>query len=141
VELVDRAACILGNVSLTFASPATTWLAPTLFRHSGEMVLKQSTPICAASQRTTQKMSMNTASWDAGTSQRDNFLTRLATLADAVLRARARRRTQGALADLDDHILDDIGINPATVHRHHQSMTEWVIQSHSGTARLVFIGR
>jgi uncharacterized protein YjiS (DUF1127 family) len=56
-------------------------------------------------------------------------------------RARARRRTEHALAELDDHVLADIGFNPGTVRRTH-SVAEWVLQSNGGTtARLVFFGR
>ena len=45
------------------------------------------------------------------------------------------------LADLDDQTLDDIGADRGHVRRTRQGMTDWVVQTHSGTARLVFIGR
>ena len=86
-------------------------------------------------------MTTNTASWDARSSQPNGFLSTLSFLIQAAFDARARRRTEAALAELDDHALLDIGVDPSDVRRHHRTVTDWVVQSHSGTARLVFIGR
>jgi uncharacterized protein YjiS (DUF1127 family) len=83
-------------------------------------------------------MSTNTAFWGATSSQSHGFFARLAA---PFLDARAKRRTVTALAELDDYALVDIGIDPADVRRSHRAVTDWVVQSHSGTARLVFIGR
>ena len=83
-------------------------------------------------------MTMNTAFWGAESSQTNGFFARIAM---PFLNARAKRRTMTALAELDDHALLDIGVNPSDVHRSHRAVTDWVVQSHSGTARLVFIGR
>ena len=59
----------------------------------------------------------------------------------AVQQDRARRRTHLLLSDLEDHILDDIGVDPSHVRGTRPGAVDWVVQSHSGTARLVFIGR
>jgi len=83
-------------------------------------------------------MTMNTATWGAGSSQTNGVIARFAS---TILNARAKRRTMTALAELDDHALLDIGVNPGDVRRAHHSVADWVVQSHSGTARLVFIGR
>ena len=53
----------------------------------------------------------------------------------------SRRRTSILLADLDDRTLEDIGFETGRVRRTYAGMSDWVVQSHSGTARLVFIGR
>ena len=53
----------------------------------------------------------------------------------------ARRRTNLLLADLDDWTLDDIGVDPSHVRRTRPGTVDWVIQTRSGTERLVFIGR
>lgn len=54
---------------------------------------------------------------------------------------RARRRTHLLLSDLEDHVLDDIGVDPSHVRGTRPGAVDWVVQSQSGTARLVFIGR
>jgi hypothetical protein len=45
------------------------------------------------------------------------------------------------VADLDDHILNDIGLNPQVVRRPRAEIQDWVVDARSGPARLVFIGR
>jgi hypothetical protein len=37
-------------------------------------------------------------------------------------------------------MLEDIGFETGRVRRSRTAMANWVVQSHSGTARLVFIG-
>ncbi len=86
-------------------------------------------------------MSKNTGVWGAERPQSIGFLSLISGAMSAVSRARARRRTERMLAELDDHALVDIGLNPGEVHRNNRSVADWVLQSHSGTARLVFIGR
>ncbi len=86
-------------------------------------------------------MSTNTANWGAERPQEIGFVTLLSNAVKAVAHARTQRRTQMALAELDDHALLDIGVNPGDVRRNHRAVTDWVLQSHSGTARLIFIGR
>lgn len=52
-----------------------------------------------------------------------------------------RRRTVMLLADLDDHILRDIGLNPGEIRRPRNELRDWVVDGRAGPARLVFIGR
>jgi len=73
--------------------------------------------------------------------QPDDLASMLTSLFARLRQGWARRRTNLALADLDDRILDDIGYDAGRVRRPHATLTDWVVQSHSGTARLVFIGR
>jgi len=86
-------------------------------------------------------MTTNAATWGAGSPQSNGVFSAISRVAHAISRARAKRRTAMILADLDDHALLDIGINPGEVRRSHPSARDWVVQSHSGTARLVFVGR
>ncbi len=84
-------------------------------------------------------MTTNTAVWGAEKTQANG-----STLSGIVARLRrnwSRRRTHLLLADLDDHTLDDIGVDPSHVWRTRPGAVDWVLQTHSGTARLVFIGR
>ena len=53
----------------------------------------------------------------------------------------ADRQTRIMLSDLDSRTLEDIGVDPSQARAAWTPMTDWVVQSHSGTARLVFIGR
>jgi len=53
----------------------------------------------------------------------------------------SRRKTEMALAELDDHVLRDIGVDPRDVRRPGSAMRDWVVDGRSGPARLVFIGR
>jgi len=53
----------------------------------------------------------------------------------------SRRKTDMALADLDDHVLKDIGIDPRDVRRPRSQMRDWMVDGRSGPARIVFIGR
>lgn len=53
----------------------------------------------------------------------------------------SRRRTNLLLADLDDLTLKDIGLDRSQVRRTRQGLADWVVQTHSGTSRIVFIGR
>jgi uncharacterized protein YjiS (DUF1127 family) len=71
----------------------------------------------------------------------DGFFASLARFVTEMRRARTRSRTNLVLSDLDDFILDDIGVDPAGVRRRSSGMVDWVVQTQSGTARLVFIGR
>jgi uncharacterized protein YjiS (DUF1127 family) len=52
----------------------------------------------------------------------------------------SRRKTEMLLADLDDHILRDIGVNPSEMRRPRNEIRDWVIDGRAGPARLVFIG-
>lgn len=84
-------------------------------------------------------MTTNTALWGAEASQSETI-----GFSGLIARLRqnwARRRTHVLLADLDDLTLDDIGLDPSHVRRTRPGAVDWVVQTHSGTARLVFIGR
>jgi uncharacterized protein YjiS (DUF1127 family) len=85
-------------------------------------------------------MTTKTATWGAETS-RSGITATLSTLFAAFTRSRSKRRTNFILADLDDHTLDDIGLHPSQVRRTRQGLTDWVIQTQSGTSRIIFIGR
>jgi uncharacterized protein YjiS (DUF1127 family) len=74
-------------------------------------------------------------------STRTGLLAPLAGLVSELKRAWSERRTYLLLADLDDHTLDDIGFHPSQVRRTRQGLTDWVVQTQSGTSRIVFIGR
>ncbi len=86
-------------------------------------------------------MTTNAATWGAGSPQSNGIFSTISRLVHAISRARAKRRTEMILADLDDHALLDIGINPGEFRRSHPSARDWVVQSQTGTARLVFVGR
>jgi len=62
-------------------------------------------------------------------------------LAASLLRYWSRQRTARMIADLDDHILRDIGLNSGDVRRSREAMRDWVLDTRSETGRLVFIGR
>jgi uncharacterized protein YjiS (DUF1127 family) len=59
----------------------------------------------------------------------------------ALKRRWSSRRTNLLLADLDDLTLKDIGLDRGQVRRTRQGLADWVVQTHSGTSRIVFIGR
>jgi uncharacterized protein YjiS (DUF1127 family) len=59
----------------------------------------------------------------------------------ALKRRWSRRRTNILLADLDDQTLKDIGLDRGQVRRTRQGLADWVVQTHSGTSRILFIGR
>jgi uncharacterized protein YjiS (DUF1127 family) len=86
-------------------------------------------------------MTTNAASWGAERPQSTGIFSTISRVVEAISRARSRRRTELILADLDDHALVDIGLNPGEVRRGTRALTDWVVQSHSGTARLIFVGR
>jgi uncharacterized protein YjiS (DUF1127 family) len=86
-------------------------------------------------------MTTKTASWGADRPQSDGIGASLTGLVTGLKQAWARRRTHLILSDLDDHTLDDIGLDPSHVRRTRPGAIDWVVQTHSGTARLVFIGR
>ena len=69
------------------------------------------------------------------------FLAALSGMVATVRRGWSERRTNLLLADLDDHTLDDIGLHPSQVRRTRQGLTDWVVQTQSGTSRIIFIGR
>ena len=71
----------------------------------------------------------------------ENLTSALFRTIDRVRDYRVRRRTHLILSDLEDHILDDIGVDPSHVRGTRPGAVDWVVQSHSGTARLIFIGR
>ena len=56
-------------------------------------------------------------------------------------KAWGRQRTAMVLADLDDHILHDIGLNPGNARRPAATVRDWVVDGRAGPVRLVFIGR
>lgn len=68
------------------------------------------------------------------------FIAALSGLIAEFRRGWSERRTNLLLADLDDHTLDDIGLHPSQVRRTRQGLTDWVIQTNSGTSRIIFIG-
>ena len=84
-------------------------------------------------------MTTKTALWGADTLQSDSF--GFSGLFARLRQNWARRRTHTLLADLDDFTLDDIGLDPSHVRRTRPGAVDWVVQTHAGTARLVFIGR
>jgi uncharacterized protein YjiS (DUF1127 family) len=86
-------------------------------------------------------MNTNAATWGAGRPQQNAIVAIITHIGDAISRARSRRQTTAALAELDDRALLDIGVNPRDVRRSTRAAVDWVVQSHSGTARLIFIGR
>jgi uncharacterized protein YjiS (DUF1127 family) len=86
-------------------------------------------------------MTTKTATWGAESLQPTGINAALSGIAERLRRFRAQRRTHLILADLDDHTLDDIGLDPSHVRRTRPGAIDWVVQTHSGTARLVFIGR
>ncbi len=86
-------------------------------------------------------MTTNAARWGAERPQRTGLFSTILQAAETFSRARAKRRTARALADLDDHVLIDIGLSPSEFRRNERAVTDWVLQSRSGTARLIFIGR
>jgi uncharacterized protein YjiS (DUF1127 family) len=53
----------------------------------------------------------------------------------------SRRRTIRMLADLDDHMLHDIGVDRSQVGRPRHGMTDWVVRTTTGRAQIAFIGR
>ena len=59
----------------------------------------------------------------------------------AVKRRWSRRRTNLVLADLDDQTLKDIGLDRSQVRRMRPGLADWVVQTNSGTQRIVFFGR
>ena len=83
---------------------------------------------------------MSTTTWTGETahpSSRSMFLEAFNT----ALAMWSRRKTAMLVADLDDHILHDIGLDPQNVRRPRAEMRDWVVDAKSGPARLVFIGR
>ena len=72
---------------------------------------------------------------------RGGFIAALSAMIEDLRRGWSERRTNLLLADLDDHTLDDIGLHPSQVRRTRQGLTDWVIQTNSGTSRIIFIGR
>lgn len=52
-----------------------------------------------------------------------------------------QHRTRMILAELDDGTLRDIGLTPSALGRARGGLTDWVVQSRAGGARIVFIGR
>jgi len=69
------------------------------------------------------------------------FIAALSGMVEEIRRGWSERRTNLVLADLDDHTLDDIGLHPSQVRRTRQGLSDWVIQTRSGTSRIIFIGR
>jgi len=82
-------------------------------------------------------MSAQTAAWAS------QELTRTSTTGfwEAAKRRWSRRRTNLLLADLDDQTLKDIGLDRGQIQRSRQGLSDWVVQTQSGTSRLLFIGR
>ena len=85
-------------------------------------------------------MTTKTATWGAESSRSGTAAT-LSTIFATFTRKWSKRRTNFILADLDDHTLDDIGLHPSQVRRTRQGMSDWVVQTQSGTSRIIFIGR
>lgn len=83
-------------------------------------------------------MTTKTATWGAETAPQQTIS--LSGIFATMKRAWSRRRTRLLLADLDDETLYDIGLDPSQVHRH-RGLADWVVQTQSGTSRIVFIGR
>ena len=86
-------------------------------------------------------MATKTALWSAEMLQSDTIGAGFSGLLARLRQNWARRRTHLLLADLDDVTLDDIGLDPSHVRRTRPGAVDWVVQTHAGTARLVFIGR
>jgi uncharacterized protein YjiS (DUF1127 family) len=82
-------------------------------------------------------MTTRTATWDS----RELRPTTSATgLFEAIKRRWSQRRTNLLLADLDDLTLKDIGLDRSQVRRTRQGLANWVVQTNSGTQRIVFFG-
>jgi uncharacterized protein YjiS (DUF1127 family) len=71
-----------------------------------------------------------------------------ASISAALLRAlaswrrrRSRRRTLMLISELDEHVLADIGINPADVRRRQVGRSEWLVAAGPGMQRLMLIDR
>ncbi len=86
-------------------------------------------------------MTTNTATWSAESSRPSGLAAILSRLVARLRQDWTRRRTHILLADLDARTLDDIGFNAGNLRRSRPALVDWVVQTHSGTARLVFIGR
>ena len=86
-------------------------------------------------------MTTKTATWGTESLQPNGIGATLSRIAARLRQYRARRRTHLLLADLDDHTLDDIGLDPSHIRKTRPGAIDWVVQTHAGTARLVFIGR
>lgn len=84
-------------------------------------------------------MTTKTATW--GAESAPTIIGTLSGLLATLQRSWSRRRTNLVLADLDDQTLYDIGIEPGQVRRSHPGLADWVIQTQTGTSRIVFIGR
>jgi uncharacterized protein YjiS (DUF1127 family) len=82
-------------------------------------------------------MTARTATWAIDSAQ-SIFGTELWS---SLKRRWTRRRTSVLLADLDDQTLKDIGLDRGQVRRSRQGLTDWVVQTQSGTSRILFIGR
>ncbi len=83
---------------------------------------------------------MSTTTWSGETVHPSSRSTILEAF-NTALAMWSRRKTELLVADLDDHILNDIGLNPQIVRRPRAEMQDWVVDARSGPARLVFIGR
>jgi uncharacterized protein YjiS (DUF1127 family) len=84
-------------------------------------------------------MTTNTAIWGAESPRASGFS--FSGMLAALRQHRVRRRTHLILSDLEDYLLDDIGLDPSHIRKTRPGAVDWVIQTHAGTARLVFIGR
>ncbi len=83
---------------------------------------------------------MSTTTW-SGDAARASSRSMILEAFNSALAMWSRRKTAMLVADLDDHVLRDIGIEPGDVRRPRAQINDWVVDARSGPARLVFIGR
>ena len=79
-------------------------------------------------------MTTKTAMWGTESLQPNGIGATLSGIAARLRQYRGRRRTHLLLADLDDHTLDDIGLDPSHVRKTRPGAIDWVVHTHAGTA-------
>ena len=85
-------------------------------------------------------MTAYTAHWDDAIAAPRPTRSVLGQGATALSHAFSRRRTRMILSDLDDHILDDIGLDPRTVRPAAQT-SGWIVAATARMPSMVFLGR
>jgi uncharacterized protein YjiS (DUF1127 family) len=86
-------------------------------------------------------MTKDATVWGAERTPGSGIFSIVLRAAEKVVRANARRRTEKAIAELDDHVLTDVGLNPNDVRDLHRSAMEMIADAPDGSAHLVFVGR
>ncbi len=86
-------------------------------------------------------MTTNTAAYDAETTKGIGIFPIVVRAAEAIVRANAKRRAERAFAGLDQHLLQDVGLNPGEVRRLHLSAIDMIAKAPAGSAHLVLVGQ